>query len=144
MKPAKPSYQEWRQSLLKRNSKFAKKGWKITTFKTAQEEEQFQHWVHQNKVPFNSNDPYPDYDMRGFYQALQNKDPKATSAVNPYDNRIHYPDYWKTPYHESFSNESQWATKDAPSWQGNDKIGYKLMDKAGNVYKDESLPQGQQ
>lgn len=60
--------------------------------------------------------------MRGFYKALKSGDPKAKNAIDPNDNKLHYPDYWKTPYHQTFSNESQWATKNAPHWTDDDKL----------------------
>ncbi len=83
----------------------------------------FQNWVKQNKVPFDSSTQNSDYDMRGFYKALQEGDPKAQEAVNPNDNQMHFPDYWKTPYHQSFSNESQWADpKKAPKWNEQDQL----------------------
>jgi len=135
------SYADMRKRLYDRNKNFSTKDWKITTFKTDKEEEAFRNWVEQQKVPFSHDDPYPDYDMRGFYKALNAGDKQAVSAINPSDNQIHYPDYWKTPYHESFSAESQWANKKAPTWQGNDKEGWKLMDSKGVVYKDETIPQ---
>ena len=106
-----------RQNLLSRNMNYAVPDWqsKMTTL-TPDQEKAFMDWVQANKVPFNPKDPYPDYDMRGFYQALQSNDPRAVSAVDPNDQRLHYPDYWKTPYHESFSAESQWAKEGAPTW----------------------------
>lgn len=64
-----------------------------------------------------------DYDMRGFWKALQAGDPLAQAAIDPNDQRMHYPDYWKTPYHETFSAESQWADpKKAPSWNDKDQL----------------------
>jgi hypothetical protein len=60
--------------------------------------------------------------MRGFFKALQGGDPMARSAVNEHDGRLHYPDKWKTPYHESFSNESQWANQNAPRWSDGDVL----------------------
>jgi len=87
------------------------------------QEQLFQSWVKQNRVPFDVNAQGPsDYDMRGFYNGLSSGDPKATSAIDPNDSRMHYPDYWKTPYHETFSNQSQWATPDAPKWSDDDKL----------------------
>lgn len=99
------------------------------------DEAAFQTWVADNRVPF---DPAPtaDYDMRGFWQGLQAKDPRATTAVNPSDKQLHFPDVWKTPYHKTFSNESMYAPKDAPRW-----IGTKLVDKTGKVIADESVPE---
>jgi hypothetical protein len=83
----------------------------------------FRQWVAENRVPFDPEQQQPqDYDMRGFWQALRNQDPKAQSAIDPNDNRMHYPDYWKTPYHETFSNESQWATDMAPRWNEQDQL----------------------
>ncbi len=81
----------------------------------------FQSWVSQNKVPYDPS-PTADYDMRGFYNALMRGDPKAQSAIDPNDAKMHYPDYWKTPYHETFSNQSQWATQMAPRWTPDDKL----------------------
>lgn len=94
----------------------------------------FKLWVAQNAVPFDPRAQVPqDYDMRGFYQALTSGDPRAQSAVNPNDQQFHYPDYWKTPYHESFSADSQWAAPGAPSWNAQDQ----LVDPAGAVIFDE-------
>lgn len=99
----------------------------------AADEARFQDWVQTNNVPFDPKDKAPDYDMRGFWQGVQNADPKAMQGYNLNDNTMHFPDYWKTPYHESFSNESQWATKDAPKWNTLDQ----LIDRNGNVVFDE-------
>ena len=111
-------YEKMRQNLLKRNMQYALPDWqqKLTQLQPTQEQ-QFLQWIQQNKVPFNPADKFPDYDMRGFWLAQQNKDPRAANATDPYDKQIHYPDYWKTPYHETFSNESQWAKEGAPSWK---------------------------
>ena len=40
----------------------------LTKFKTDGEEEKFQGWVKDNKIQFDPHDPFPDYDMRGYYQ----------------------------------------------------------------------------
>ncbi len=82
----------------------------------------FNKWVQDNKVPFDAKAPISDYDMRGFWQGLQNGDPIAQSSVNPNDQQMHYPDYWKTPYHQSFSSDSQWASPLAPSWNEKDQL----------------------
>ena len=52
-------------------------------------------------MPFNVDAPTSDYDMRGFYQALQQGDPRGTE-LNPSDQRLHFCDAFKTPYHEEF------------------------------------------
>lgn len=101
------------------------------------DELEFRSWVDKNKIPFDPS-PMADYDMRGFWQGLKNGDPRATTAINPHDNQIHFTDTWKTPYHKTFSNESIYAPPDAPRWMGDDKSGWKLVDKNGNIVYDES------
>ncbi|PWT72893.1 MAG: hypothetical protein C5B60_08915 [Chloroflexi bacterium] len=103
------------------------------------DESQFQQWVQANRIPY-VDSPTADYDMRGFWQGMQQGDPAAKGAINPYDMQYHFPDKWKTPYHETFSNESQYATADAPRWTGNDTLGWVLQDRFGNVVKDERTP----
>lgn len=95
-----------------------------------QQEQQFQQWVAQNKIPWQDG-PKSDYDMRGFYQAQQQGDPNAKRATN-----LHFPDTYKTPYHKSFSNESKYALPDAPKWVGN-----QLVDPGGKVVFDENQQQ---
>jgi hypothetical protein len=94
------------------------------------EEKQFQGWVQQNAIPWQDNSQ-SDYDMRGFWKAQQSGDPTAQRAANK-----HFPDTYKTPYHQSFSNESKYALPSAPRWQGN-----KLVDSVGNVVFDEDKVQ---
>lgn len=90
---------------------------------SAADEFAFRQWVQDNHVPFNPDATAPqDYDMRGFYQGVQQKNPKAKTAVDPNDNRMHFTDYWKTPSHETFSNESQWATPNTPQWTEKDQL----------------------
>lgn len=116
-----------------RNKGYSEQNEEYQTRLDAEKERAFLNWVQKNQVPFNPKMSVQDYDMRGFWQALQNKDPRAVSAIDPNDNKIHYPDYWKTPYHETFSNESQWATQNAPSWNESDQ----LVDKSGKVVFDD-------
>jgi hypothetical protein len=61
--------------------------------------------------------------------------PKASSAVDPNDGRMHYPDFWKTPLHQTFSNESQWAPANAPAWNDQDQ----LVSQGGIVVFDDRL-----
>jgi len=96
---------------------------------TPEAEQAFRGWIGQNKVPFNPEAGVTDYDMRGFWLGLQNQDPRAVSAIDPHDRRLHYPDYWKTPLHQTFSADSQWATPDAPRWTPEGR----LIDRQGNV-----------
>lgn len=87
-----------------------------------EQEQQFQKWLITNKVPFDPSQSVQDYDMRGFFSALLKGDPRAKNAIDPYDHRLHFPDVWKTPYHETFSNESIYAGKGAPSWDKKDRL----------------------
>jgi hypothetical protein len=95
----------------------------------------FKQWVSRNQVPFDPSQT-ADYDMRGFYRALMAKDPRAVSAVNPNDQQMHYPDDWKTPYHQSFSNESKWNTTGSPMWNEQDQ----LVNSSGQIVYDERRP----
>jgi hypothetical protein len=99
-------------------------------------EMQFRAWVKQNGVPFNPDASGPaDYDMRGYFLGLQRGQPMARpSEVNPNDNRPHYTDYYKTPMHQTFSAESQWAGQDAPQWV-NDR---QLAAPSGRILHDEA------
>lgn len=113
------------------------KGGSYRTVLTPIEEQQFQQWVKDKKIPFKDSDPNfdnNDYDMRGFYQALQQGDPRATQSLAP-DGTFHFPDVWKTPFHDTFSNESIYAKPSAPQWTNEGK----LIDHKGNVVADEGM-----
>lgn len=125
------NYDQVLLSNYERNKGWANQG-EYSTSLNPQSESMFRRWVSQNKIPFNPDSKLSDYDMRGFWLALQAKDPRALTAVNPYDKQIHYPDYWKTPYHQTFSAESQWAKKDAPKWNDKDQ----LVDSKGKILFD--------
>lgn len=96
-----------------------------------EEEAQFQSWVKRENVPFDPS-PVADYDMRGFYKAMMSGDERAQSGVSEVDNKVHYTDPWKTPFHPRFSNESIYAGKDAPHWEGE-----VLTKPSGDVITDE-------
>jgi hypothetical protein len=96
----------------------------------------FRGWLAQKNVPFNAEAGQTDYDMRGFWRSLMAGDPRATSAVSPNDDKVHYPDYWKTPQHETFSADSQWAGPVAPQWNAQDQ----LVSPGGKIMKDERAP----
>lgn len=102
-----------------------------TTALEPHEEKAFQTWVKDNKVPFRDEER-SDYDMRGYYRDIAAKgvDMRKQNAA---DNKMHFPDTYKTPYHKTFSNESQYATPDAPRWNGD-----KLMTKTGELVADET------
>lgn len=78
----------------------------------------FADWASSNKVPVNLG-KNSDYDMQGFYKAMQANDPNAQTAISDKDNSLHFNDKFKTPMHETFSNESIYATPSAPHWDGN-------------------------
>ncbi len=77
----------------------------------------FQTWAANNNVPLSN-----DYDMRGFYQALTNLDPRAVGSVNPNDQQMHFPDIWKMPNHQTFSTDSSFYNPQTmpttPTWNG--------------------------
>ena len=93
-------------------AEFAKPG-PYKTELPPQDEQKFQSWVKQNKIPFENDTETSDYDMRGFWKAQQAGDPEAKRAAN-----LHFPDTYKTPYHETFSNESKYALPSAGHWEG--------------------------
>lgn len=88
----------------------------------------FSIWSHANNVPVDER-ASSDYDMPGFYLS------KEKSVVSPLDGRPHFTDRFKTPYHRTFSNESQYATPNAPRWDGN-----KLVSPDGTIHLE--LPEG--
>ena len=112
------------QQVFQRNSAWVKPGeFNYNTQLEPPQELAFRAWLQKNKVPFDLQQNITDYDMRGFYKALSSGDVRAKSAVDPNDGRMHYPDYWKTPYHATFSNESQWADPaKAPQWNEKDQL----------------------
>lgn len=120
-----------------RNKKWSKLGNYRTDL--GDQEPAFRKWVQDNKVPFDVNRTGPDdYDMRGFWKGAQQGDPRASTAPNPNDGLIHYDDKWKTPYHKSFSSESQWAQPNAPRWNDQDQL---IDPSNGGVVYDEKAPQ---
>lgn len=95
----------------------------------------FRKWLEDNRVPFDPNAKSQDYDMRGYWQGLRQQSPHAMSGVNPNDNQMHYTDYYKMPWHETYSNESKGAPSDAPAWNRQDQ----LVGPDGKVLYDEKF-----
>jgi hypothetical protein len=91
--------------------------------------------VKAKKVPWQDT-PTADYDMRGYWKSLVAGDPNAKQKKSDFDGKMHFPDTYKTPYHKTFSNESKYATSDAPHWEED-----RLIDKDGGVVADET-PKG--
>lgn len=107
----------------------------MTTFHTPlgpTDENNFQNWVKTSKVPFDPG-PKADYDMRGYWKAMIANPTTVKQSMSDFDGKMHFPDTWKTPYHKTFSNESIYAPKDAPHWEGD-----RLIDKTGKVVADET------
>lgn len=111
--------------------KYAKPGPYVTKLPPAEELE-FRKWVATNRIPWQDSST-SDYDMRGFWKAMQSGDPNAKRASN-----LHFPDTWKTPYHKTFSNESEYALPTAPHWEG----GRLVPTQNDNVNVDVRLPSG--
>jgi hypothetical protein len=113
------------QALLARNSAYALPPSVMTgsyqTKLNPLQELAFQSWVKKNGIPFDPS-PAADYDMRGFYRAMLYGDPEAKTTMNANDGMPHFIDRFKTPYHESFSAESQWAKPGAPTWNELDQL----------------------
>lgn len=95
---------------------YAKPGPYVTPLEPA-EEAKFEKWVKDNKIPWKDS-PNSDYDMRGYWKAMVAGDKYAHTEINKQDHKPHYPDTWKTPYHKTFSNESQYALPNAGHWEG--------------------------
>lgn len=112
--------------------RYAAEGWqnRLTQLAPAQER-LFQMWAQANRVPITD-----DYDMRAFW--LHRGEGGAASAINPNDHRLHYPDTYKTPLHESFSGESIFADPQTrpPRWNDRDQ----LVTPDGQVLFDERRP----
>lgn len=123
------------EKIYQRNAPWIERG--KHTYNTSlppQSEKEFRKWVKKNKVSFDVHAELSDYDMRGFWLALTTGNPRAQTAIDPNDKRLHFPDYWKTPYDATFSNQSKWAVKSkAPHWTDDDK----LVTPAGKVIWDD-------
>jgi hypothetical protein len=112
----------------------------INTPLSLADELQFRQWVASNKVPFDAAAAGPsDYDMRGYWRGLQNGNPMARpTEINANDGRPHFTDYYKTPLHQSFSADSQFAGPEAPQWIN----GSQLAAPSGRILLDEKQPAG--
>lgn len=82
-----------------------------------EQEAQFMAWAQQNRAPITS-----DYDMRAYW--LHRNDPNMRTQINPNDHRLHFPDTYKTPLHQSFSRESIYANPAShpPMWNDKDQL----------------------
>lgn len=78
---------------------------------------QFADWASKNNVPVDLSNK-SDYDMPGFFKSMQ-AGGEASPSVSELDSQPHFTDKYKTPEHETFSNESKYAGPDASHWEGN-------------------------
>lgn len=87
-----------------------------TTKLNDSEQAEFNKWANNMKAQgiINPNDNFQDYDMQGYWknEVLNNTDLANGSAQN------HFTDKYKMPNHETFSNESQYATGDNARYAG--------------------------
>jgi hypothetical protein len=86
-----------------KNLQYAKSGPYQTTLEPDQQS-QFYQWARGTGAPIT-----PDYDMPGFWAGGG----RAADIASG-----HYPDTFKTPMHDTFSNESKYALPTAASWRG--------------------------
>ena len=92
-----------------------------TTRLTPDEQKQFNTWANDMKIKglINPNDNFQDYDMQGYWK---NEVLNSTDLANG-NAEAHFTDKYKMPNHETFSNESIYATgenaKYAGSWDNN-------------------------
>lgn len=101
------------------------------------DEAKFRQWLVDNKVPFNPNVVVSDYDMRGYWQAHERGQPMAADTqMNANDGKPHYTDYYKTPFHQTFSQDSQWSEPNSPFWFNDHQLGTDN----GRVLYDEKNP----
>lgn len=77
----------------------------------------FANWASKNDVPVDLSSK-SDYDMPGFFKNMQSGGDNSQPVINVNDGQLHFTDKFKTPEHETFSNESQYSTPDAPHWEG--------------------------
>jgi hypothetical protein len=129
------------QQIFSANSAYAKpssSGY-LTTLPPS-DEANFQAWLQKNSVPFDPSQT-ADYDMRGFWKGLISGDPHAETGVNQNDGRLHFSDYWKTPYHMSFSGESQFARPGAPTWNDQDQL---VLPNGQVVFDERAMVRGRQ
>lgn len=112
-----------------RNKAWAKPLPSYQTSLSSENEARFNSWLRYYKQrvgEFNPENTQEDYDMRGWW--LTNKGSAPPEG--------HFEDTYKTPYHETFSNESKYALPTAPTWKQQGGNWY-LIDGAGNVLKAE-------
>lgn len=117
---------------LKRHLQYTRPGGWYTQLNPAQQK-LFEQWgrtlqTTNGEALYNKQDPTPDYDYAGYWLAMHKGDPRAVRDLA----NGHFPDIWKTPFEQSFSNESQYALPTAPHWVETPQ-GWQTVDSRGNV-----------
>lgn len=101
---------------LGRNLRYATAEPSWTTKLMPHEEIAFRQWVAAKKVPFDPDEQTPDYDMRGYFRAMQ------AGQAEPWNGPgSHFPDTFKTPRDTTFSAESKNSKASPLVWYG-DKL----------------------
>ncbi len=114
----------WAQKILQALIKSKSNKSAYRTQLTPSEEVEYQRYAKLNKA-WRTNYPDSDYDERGQWKAMkQGVDPGGNWTSSPLlqlsgDGTMHGSDVWKTPFHNTLSNESKYAPPGAPAW--NDK-----------------------
>jgi len=78
------------------------------------DEQAYRAWV-DKAAKQTGTDLNPDdlgYDMRGFWKDFI----QSGKLKTPFTTGQHFPDIYKTPYHQTFSAESKYALPTAPKW----------------------------
>lgn len=83
---------------------------------TSNEQKNFDAWAKDMKTKglINANDNFQDYDMQGYWK---NEVLNNTNLANG-NAQAHFTDKYKMPNHETFSNESMYATGDNAKYAG--------------------------
>lgn len=127
--PVQPQFSQPVNKYFERNKAYVLPGeHQYNTQLTPDQEQQFRAYIADRSDKqdlgrnFDPSQQNPDYDMRGWWLGMINGDPHAEMQVDPNDGLKHRNDYYKTPYHETFSSESQWAAPNAPTWNDKDQL----------------------
>ena len=115
-----------------RNAPFAlPSGTNYQTPLSVSQEQAFTDWLRNSGAPFDPVAGTTDYDMRGYWLAT------GGAGWQPGQ---HFPDTYKTPYHQSFSQESMYATPDNPfAWRDDDTL---IDTRTGDVIYPQSFAGG--
>lgn len=84
-------------------------GWRPTTFQESGLEQLFRQWIAQNHLsPFEATTYFPQYDMRGWFQAMMNQDPQAIAKPGFRNNQLVplFTNRFETPYSLTFGPQS--------------------------------------